>query len=673
MTSTKVTLDFESRSTVDLKKSGAWIYSLHPTTDIMCYCFMVNDESHVRRYEGPAFCEDEHYLDELEELAADKSVLFEAHYAGFEYSMWENIMHKRHGLSRIAPNRWRDSAAVAAYKAMPRALGKLCQALDTDVQKDEAGRRIMLKMCKPVPESSRHLHGFWHESEEDWETLINYCVDDVRSEHACSKILGDLPPSEQKLWLLDFKINQRGIRVDTEYIHAAKKMKEKIKKTVSIKCKEAIGYTPGQVAKIKTWLKKNGVTIPKKKVKNKVTGNLENKETLNAEAIKKMIATPEISKKVKDVLGFRQDFSTISLSKLDAALHMMDKDGIVRNQFVYHGATTGRWAGKGIQFQNLPRGLFSSDSVQLDTQLCCEAIVRDDVEYMDVWYGDLASTMGVLKSSLRGMAIPRTGYVYRVMDFSQIEARVLPWLAGQQDILEAFEAGKDLYRFTAGQVYGKTYEAIDKPERFIGKTASLALGYQGGKGAFVGMALNFGVNIDPKEAERIKNDWRRRNRRIVKFWYSMERAAIQVVRHGGRKLVHKKIAFEMNGDYLNMILPSGRRLWYYKPKVKEGKLSYMGSDSVRGIVWGRVYTYGGRLAENATQATSRCLFDGAMRNLNAEKYNIVIHVHDELVAENKPSFGSLSRMKEIMLAAPSWAKGLPIDADGFECDRYYKG
>lgn len=682
---TKVTLDFETRSECALtgKASvGAWMYSLHPSTEVLCVCFMDDADEFVSWSRGPEFGPNKRTMRTLYDLAADEFVLFEAHYAGFEYAIWHNIMHKRHGFPDIPPERWRDSAAVAAYKAMPRDLGRLGKALDAPHKKSEDGKKIMLKMCKPVHEKFQHLHGKWHQSEEDFKALVKYCIDDVKAEHSCSKILGELPASELQTWLLDFTINQRGLRVDIPFVEAGNKMKVELQAEIAKQSIDAIGIKPSQVQKLKVWMKDRGVVLPLKEDKK----TRVKKETLNAVFLKKLVADEFTRDDVKFAARMRQDDSVTSLAKLNAAMNFADPLGIVRGILMYHGATTGRWAGKALQPHNLPRGVFNEETVAQDIIACCAAITRGDITFLENWFGDIGTAMQMLKSCLRGMIIPRDGYILRVMDLSQIEARVLPWLAGQQDVLQAFIDGKDLYKFTAAQIYNVLYEAVTKPQRFIGKTASLALGYQGGPVAFANMALNFGVLIERKDAEKIKKDWRGRNEHIVKFWYDLEKAAIYTIQSGKPTRVHGKIAFRMRGQYLTMVLPSGRRLWYYQPKIKErtielgegrkytkAGISYMGSDSARNIVWGRVHTYGGRLAENATQAASRDILVCGMHNVNDAGYRIVLHVHDEIVTEDKPSHGSLEEIKELMLDLPSWADGLPVDADGFECERYYKG
>jgi DNA polymerase len=266
---TKVTLDFETPSTVDLKKTGAWKYALHEDTEVLCICYQINNQPGVWTTRGFAFDFDLDTMEVLSDLAKRDDVIFEAHNAAFEYAIWHNVMHLGYGLPDIPPERWRCSASVAAYKSMPRALGDLCKedALDTEHKKDDEGKFVMYRMCKPVPEKFQHLHGEWYEGEEDWAKLLAYCEDDVRTEYACSVKLGELPPSELELWLLDFKINQTGIKVDTELAAAAIEMRDKIKVRLATNCKKICGLSPGQVGKIKQGITGHGIELPTKKHK----------------------------------------------------------------------------------------------------------------------------------------------------------------------------------------------------------------------------------------------------------------------------------------------------------------------------------------------------------------------------------------------------------------------
>ena len=305
-------------------------------------------------------------------------------------------------------------------------------------------------------------------------------------------------------------------------------------------------------------MKECGVEIPKIKrwKKDPETGERKQMETesLGSEQINKMLIDPEIDSYCKEMLAIRKDYATTSLAKATAGLNQSVGD-IARGQFMYHGANTGRWSGMGIQLHNLPRGDFDEDYVDDEMAIACSMVKMRDLDLLSQSFPHLRP-MTILKSCLRGLIIPRLGYDLCVMDFSQIEARVLAWLAGQVDVLQAFDAGKDLYKFTAAQIYEKPYDDVTKAERFIGKTASLALGYQGGAGAFANMAANFGTLVETELANQIKADWRARNEEIVHFWYNLERAAIRAVKFGKPTKVGY-IKFKVEDDFLVCKLPSG--------------------------------------------------------------------------------------------------------------------
>ena len=584
-----------------------------------------------------------------------EGINIEAHNAQFEYAIWHNIMVPRYRYEPVPIKNWRCSMAAAMYKSMPRALGDLAKALNTKHQKDESGKFVMFKMCKPNKDDE------WNEDPEDFKTLMEYCKDDVRTERDCSKALGPLSKAEQKLWEYDREINLHGIHIDMKLAKAAVAVKEPLKDKINKKCMAICGCKASQVQKLMQWFESQGLEMP----------------NLQAETMKKMLVE-DLPKKIHKVIQCRRDYATTSLAKYDAVINYAVK-GVVRDQLLHHGANTGRWTGRGIQFQNLPRGQFNEDTMEAEMEVAVALVKQKSIKGIDNFFGHELRPTEVMKSTIRGLVIPKKGKILRVMDFSQIEARVLPWLAGEQAVLDAFSDGKDLYKFIASQIYNKSYNKIDKGERFIGKTAALALGYQGGAGAFVSMAMNFGVKIEEDLADQIKRDFRIRNQRIVRFWYSLQSAALQCVREGRGKIVGGRIGFQIKGDWLTMLLPCGRRLWYYKPEIKEnykfGKasLTYLGSDSKRGGKWCRIHTYGGKLAENAVQATSRDLLVHSMYNLRKADYNIIFSVHDEVVCEDKITHGSLEEMKELMLDAPNWTKGLPLDADGFEALRYRKG
>lgn len=665
-----VSIDFETRSRVDLKKSGVHPYAMSTSTDILCIAWAVDD--------GPVQCIKGAESSELHELAENEDAVFSAFNAGFEQAIWLNIMCERYGYAPIPISRWRCSAAKSLSMSLPRSLGEVADSLNLPMRKDQEGKQIMLKMCKPVPKSRQHLHGEWHESKEDFKILMDYCRDDVDTERALVNRLGFLSDEEQKVWELDQHINQRGVQLDTNLAEGLLELKTEICDRISGQCEVEYGFKPSQVAKIKDHMREYGVEIPRVKrwKKDPETGERKQMDTesLGSEQIKKLLIS-DIDPEVKHLLQMRQDFATTSLAKATAGLNQ-SVNSIARGQFMYHGANTGRWSGMGIQLHNLPRGEFDEDFVDEEMALATDLVKLRNLDELTSTFPDLRP-MIILKSCLRGLIVSRPKSNLCVIDFSQIEARVLAWLAGQQDVLDSFRDGKDLYKFTASQIYEKEYDDVTKQERFIGKTASLALGYQGGAGAFISMATNFGVLVDRDLADTVKSDWRARNENIVRFWYDLERAAIRAVKFGKTTKVGP-VKFGVRDGFLLCKLPSGRCLAYYQPDVStkdtdwgtKAQLTYMGSDQQRGIRWGRISTYGGKLAENVTQAVSRDLLAYSMLNI-ADRYQIVGHVHDEVLVE-VPETCKLETITNMMLSTPAWAAGLPVDADGFISDRYRK-
>jgi len=663
-----VSIDFETRSRSELTKEGAWKYSLDPSTDILCTAWAIDD--------GDVVCvrsvED---MGPLHILALAPDVTFCAYNAGFEYAIWHNILVERHRFPPIPIDRWRCSAASAASRSLPRQMGDVAKALDLPHLKDESGKRVMMKMCKPVSGAHQHLHGEWHESDEEFAILMSYCKDDVEVERAIVKRIGFLPESEQEVWEMDHEINTRGIRIDIPLARGIMKLKDVVCDNIKAECRRKFKFSPSQVALLKEHLVNHGVEIPTVKKWKTVEGQKKQvmTESLGGEQIKKMLVG-ELPDPVREALVMRREYATTSLAKAKSAL-AHEVDGIVHGQFVYHGANTGRWSGKGVQLQNMPRGAFDEDWVDDELCLACDQIKKGKIK-SDFGMSD----MNVLKSSLRGMIIPRDGYELTVFDFSQIEARGLAWLAGQEEVLDAFREDKDLYKFTASQIYQIPYDEVTKDQRFIGKMASLALGYGGGAGAFISMATNFGVKITEEEANVIKEDWRDRNPKIVQFWRDLQRATIRAVVHGKTTKVGM-LRFKYEDEFLVCRLPSGRKIYYFRPKVVDGKfgkaLKYMGSDQAKGIQWGMISTYGGKLAENVTQATTADLLREGMLNIREDGFDIVGHVHDEVLVEtihrgNCEWRDQFADVQKAMLRMPAWANGLPVEADGFVCSRYRK-
>lgn len=683
-------LDFECRAVRSPKDHTSYKYTLCPEFKVLCVCYKFLDQDYVRSVLPPEFSDKagasptQHKISfwDLADYAKDFRIIFVAHNVQFEFDVWHNYLVPKYGFPPIPISRWRCTAAAAAAKALPRELGRLGKALDTKFKKSDEGHRNMLAMCKPIPATytkHRQLYGDWYELDKDFEELLKYCKTDVLSESSALEKIGFLPDALQEEWELDHKINQRGIRIDMPLCHAILKMKEEIKSELNADMEVVIGCRASQIEKIKDWVEERGVDLPKVKKKSKKTGEMKETRVMDGAVIKGLLVHPNTPQMVKVVLNIRRDFATTSLAKVDKALQQQ-VEGIIREQFMFHGATTGRAAGKGVQFHNLPRGDLNENIVDADMSMLVEAIKWGNIaDMLDLFPGLRA--MQCLKSSLRGIVIARAGKKLQVMDFSQIESRVLAWLAGQDDKIQVFLDGKDPYRHNAALILNKDYDAVTKNERStVGKVSELALGFQGGGGAFKKMAINYGLHYTTEEADDIKTTWRYKNGKIVQFWYDLEAAAMRAVQTG-KAISVGKIKFKIVGMWLAIRLPSGRKLWYYDPKVRKYKtswgamkwgVSFMGTDYQKGIPWGRITTYGGRWCENITQAVARDLLYYAMGRADKAGMDIILHVHDEIGIEVDPGEYRLQYLKKIMSNMPEWAEGLPVEADGFQSDRYRK-
>ena len=336
-------------------------------------------------------------------------------------------------------------------------------------------------------------------------------------------------------------------------------------------------------------------------------------------------------------------------------------DERLRGMFMYHGAGTGRWTGRIVQLQNLPRGTFP------DVDWAIELFRNHDLDMLSMFYGDVTPAAA---TCLRGMLIPAEGHDFVCADYSSIEGRVLAWLAGEESALDVYRSGRDPYKVAAAAIYHTSYDEVTKAQRQRGKVAELACGYQGSVNAFNAMAVNYGVNLPEDEVREIVGKWRDSRPVTVRFWYSLEKACTRAVEEPGSVWTCGKIRFKVSDGFLKMRLPSGRVLWYASPRIalkemswgeQKAVVAFDGVDS-KTRKWGQQYLYGGLLAENATQATARDLLVNGMFAVEAAGYPIVLHVHDELVAE----------VEKLMCRLPDWGKDIPVKAEGWRGKRYKK-
>jgi len=635
----QISIDFETYSECDIKTAGGYNYAAHPSTEVICMAWAID-------YEEPQlWTPDQPFPKRLAHALMWENAEVWAWNAAFERAVWHHKILWKHDIG-VADHKWNDTAALAATLALPRALGKCAEVLELSDQKDTRGRFLIQRLCKPYRGERRtdqHL----------LDELYAYCKQDVVTERAIKNYILKYKPMgehERAVWLLDQEINWRGVGIDVPNVENALDLiiatAERLNASVVDLTDGALSGV-GSRAQVMSWCRDQGYRL----------GGYDKNAILTA------LADPALPANVRDVLKVRQTLGKASTSKYLAMQNLAGADHRARGVFSYHGAQTGRWAGRGFQPQNLPRPAFD------DADNCVKLFDQRDPELLEMLYGD---PMVALSSTLRSMIVPAQGKRLLVVDFNAIEARVLAWLAGEQAPLDVFASGQCIYCHAATSIYGRTITKADQAERQIGKVAVLALGYQGGVGAFQTMAAAYRVEIEDELADQIKVKWRKANKNIVRFWYALEEAANNAVKHRGHAFDAGPITFKCHGDFLFAKLPSGRRLAYYQPRLGNNGLEFWGTDSRLGGRWAKLDTYGGKLAENITQAVARDLLADAMLRVEAAGYPVVMHVHDEIVSEVPKDFGSLAEFEELICQMPDWAAGLPMAVEGFECERYRK-
>lgn len=649
-----VHIDFETRSRLDVTEVGSWKYSTDPSTRVLCLVFKAENSQPALITEDDLILETGD-IDFLKDLAKNPDNIFKAYNSLFEYCIWHNILVKQYGFPEIPLERWDCTAAKAATHALPRALGKCATALRLSEEKDETGKRVMMSLSKPR-KPSKNNPSEWDDDPKKFDILYDYCRQDVIVENAIDEALPDLNPREKRIWLLDQKINLRGVQIDVEALEIAIRYIEEYSQRLN---KELERLTCGEVAKaterdkLLKWLQ-NYIDIP-------------NIQAGTVEEYKNSVNNP----KVKRALEIRHQLSKTSTSKIYAIKNALDDEGRVRDNLVYHGASTGRWSGKNAQFQNLPKGIgYNSDQV-------LNILKLDDLEFFEGMYPDV---MDAISASLRGLIISKPGHDLIAADYAGIEARVVMWLAGEERGLEKFRNNEDIYCDLAREIYKREVTKKDKDERQLGKMGVLGCGYQMGPDRFREQAkTQWNMEIPYELAKLVVDTYRNTYSRVKRFWYAQERAAMLAVT-SGRKIEEGPVIWKVQNDFLYCRLPSGRCLAYAEPRVqqiqtrwgepKEG-LTFMGVNAIT-KKWERQSTYGGCLVENITQAVSRDIMAEGMLRVEEHGYNVVLTVHDEVVTEVPENFGSVKEFEELLTIRPKWASDCPISAEGWRSKRYRK-
>lgn len=638
--------DIETFSDVDLVKCGVYAYADSPAFEILlfAYSFDGGETQIIDLAQG------EQLPAEVEEAIFDVSVTKTAYNANFE----RTCLSKHFG-RYIPPESWHCSAVQAAMLALPRSLEDVGRVLGLDEQKMKEGKELIRYFCvpcKPTKANGGRTRNLPCHAPEKWELFKTYCKRDVDVEKAIRRKLHNfpIPESEMELYRLDQRINDRGVLVDMGLVEQAIACERLHKEVVTKRAYELTGLeNPNSVAQLKGWLGDMGMEA----------------ESLSKKAVADMIA--ETDGEVEELLKLRLMLAKTSVKKYEAIERSACSDGRVHGMLMFYGANrSGRWSGKNVQLHNLPKNYLP------DLELARNLVKQGRFEDIELLYD---STPNVLSELIRTAFIPKQGCRFVVADFSAIEARVMGWLSGEEWVLDVFRGDGKLYEMTASRMFGIPMAEIGKgsPERAKGKVASLACQYGGSSGALVSMgALDMGLTEE--ELPPLVAAWRKANPHMVQFWWDVDAAAIKAVTEKQKTKVGR-IIFECKSGILFITLPSGRKLSYVKPRMAVNKfgrdgLTYEGISENK--KWSRIETYGPKLVENIVQGTARDLLAEAMLRVEKKGYPIVMHCHDEIIAEVPEGIGSVEEMCEVMAVQPEWAEGLPLRADGFECQFYKK-
>ena len=639
-------MDIESFSDVDLIKCGVYAYADSPAFEILLFAWSF-DGGETQIID---LAQGEKLPAEVEDAIFDVSVTKTAYNANFERTCLSKYFGRY-----IPPESWHCSAVQAAMLALPRSLEDVGRVLGLDEQKMKEGKELIRYFCipcKPTKANGGRTRNLPCHAPEKWELFKTYCKRDVDVEKSIRRKLHNfpIPESEMELYRLDQRINDRGVLVDMGLVEQAIACERLHKEVVTKRAYELTGLeNPNSVAQLKGWLGDKGMEA----------------ESLSKKAVADMIA--ETDGEVEELLRLRLLMAKTSVKKYEAMERSVCSDGRVHGMLMFCGANrTSRWSGKIVQIQNLPKNYIP------DLELARDLVKQGRFEDIELLYD---STPNVLSELIRTAFIPKPGCRFVVADFSAIEARVLAWLSGEQWRLDVFTSHGKIYEASASSMFHVPMEEITKgsPLRQKGKLAELGLGFGGAAGALISMgALDMGLTEE--ELPPLVAAWRKANPHITQFWWDVDAAAIKAVTEKQKTKVGK-IIFEYKSGILFITLPSGRRLSYVKPRMAVNRF---GRDSLtyEGISenkkWSRIETYGPKLVENIVQGTARDLLAEAMLRVEKKGYPIVMHCHDEIIAEVPEDSGSVDEMCEIMAVQPEWAEGLPLRADGYSCSFYQK-
>lgn len=657
-----LSIDIETYSSVPIRDAGAYKYTESPDFEILLLAYSL-DGAPVEIIDIAA---GEIVPPWLIKALSSPEYIKHAYNAAFEFGCFERVY------GGMVPSQWRCTmfhglycGYTAGLEATGAALG-----LPDELLKLSTGKaliRYFCVPCKPTKANGGRRRNYYYHDDEKWRQFKEYCAQDVITEMEIEKRLSAFPVPDwlQKQWETDLIINRRGVSVDMGFVSGAIQMSEAVRAELMKEASEISGLeNPNSVTQLTGWLNEE---MPDKEISD-----------MRKATVSQLLERDDNADHVQRMLEIRQELSKTSTKKYHAIENCVCADGKIRGLLQFYGANrTGRWAGRLVQVQNLPRTY--TEPLEL-----ARVLVREGkTDSLRLVYGDVFDTLSQL---IRTALVASQGCKMISVDFSAIEARVISWLAQEEWRLEVFRSHGKIYEASAAQMFGVPIEKIVKgnPEyelRARGKVAELALGYQGGDGAIRQMDVgNKLADQSDEEVQELVNLWRRTNSKIRDLWYSMDDAAKSVVSTGGTETVNglvltREYDYAHDAHCMSIRLPSGRKLYYISPTITENRwgnpsIAYYGVNEKN--KWGRIETYGGKLVENCVQAIARDLLADTIDRLEARGYPVIFHVHDEVIIDIPPKEGMLQEIIDIMSEPVSWAAGLPLGADGWVGDFYKK-
>lgn len=648
-------IDVETYSDLDLTEVGVYKYVSSPNFEILLIGYAFNNEP-VQIID---LASGDKIPERFEEALFDDNIKKCAHNAMFERNAFRRIGYD------IPPENWYCTMIQAAYCGLPLKLGTVAEVLELPVKKANTGTLLInyfSKPCKPTGTNGGRTRNMPFHNPSKWQAFRDYLHDDVEVARSIHQYLSKytIPQFDIDLYVLDQAINDFGISIDIDFVQKAIAMDNWFSTKLE---HELIDITkldnPNSLAQLKAWISV--------KVKKKIT-------SLTKESVIQLLTLTE-DQTVRRVLELRQQLGKTSTAKYTSMINCeYGPNNRIRGLFQYYGAnSTGRWAARLVQLHNLPRNYLN------DLELARQIVKEGDHQLLEMLYGDVSDTLSQL---IRTAFVPTEGNTFIVADFSAIESRIISWYANETWRLEVFKTHGKIYEATASKMFNIPFESITKDSEYRqrGKVAELALGFGGSKDAITRMDRNNEINDEDKPG--LVRIWRKANPAIVKLWHTVNKVAIECVKQR-RKIVcaldNTELIFNCDGLVFSITLPSGHILYYWEPKIGENRfggesLTYMNINQ-KTKKWQREDTYGGKLVENIVQATARDLLGYNMLKLHNLGYNIVMHVHDEVILEHEKVSASEEFPKVISLLSEQvpWAKGLPMAADGYITDFYKKG